>query len=58
MFQSDKYLTILKMSFESQVRQLFYKIFDGSVMLTTDKNKNVNKSDIYWVFQIVKQIQK
>lgn len=58
MFQSDKYLTILKMSFESQVRQLFNKIFDGSVMLTTDKNKNVNKSDIYCVFQIVKQIQK
>lgn len=47
MFQSDKYLTILKLSFESQVRQLFNKIFDGSVMLTTDKNKNVNKSDIY-----------
>lgn len=47
MFQSDKYLTILKMSFESQVRQLFNNIFDGSVMLTTDKNKNVNKSDIY-----------
>lgn len=47
MFQSDKYLNILKMSFKSQVRQLFNKIFDGSVMLTTDKNKNVNKSDIY-----------
>lgn len=47
MFQSDEYLTILKISFESQVRQLFNKKLDGSVKLTTDKNIHVNDSDIY-----------
>lgn len=50
MFQSDDYLTILKISFESQVRQLFNKILDGSVKLTTDKNIHVNDSDIYQAF--------
>lgn len=47
MFQSDGYLTILKISFESQVRQLFNKILDGSAMLTTNKHIHVNGSDIY-----------